>query len=64
MTTTETKLVKGEKYDVDSLVVSGWTGDSDGLFYADYFDADGRYKGPDAEGVEPLFAGDVRPIDA
>lgn len=59
-TNTETKLTKGEKYDVDSLVVVGWTGDSEGLFFGDYFDAAGVYRGPDADGVEPLFdAGQV-----
>lgn len=31
----------------------------EGIHAEDYFDADGRYLGPDAEGVEPIFAGAV-----
>lgn len=58
---TETKLVRGAKYDVDSLGVSDWTGDSEGLYYGDYL-TDGVYLGPDADGVEPLFAGNVQSI--
>ena len=37
----------------------GWsTGDgsgSDGYQVADYFDSRGRYRGPDAHGIEPIF---------
>jgi hypothetical protein len=62
-TTTETKLVKGAKYDVGSLVVSDWTGpaETDTLYYGNYF-TDGVYLGPDEDGNEPLFAGTVEPI--
>lgn len=29
--------------------------DADGYNIGDYFDADGRYQGPDADGVYPVF---------
>ena len=39
--------------------VDGWTGVDDPAPYAYsveyYFDADGRYLGPDADGVEPVW---------
>lgn len=50
-----TKLTKGEKYDTDTLNLTGWTGPHDGLFCWDYFSADGEYLGADDDGVEPLF---------
>lgn len=61
---TETKLVNGAKYDVDSLELSDWTGpaDTDTLFYGNYFDSDGVYLGADEDGNEPLFAGNPQPI--
>lgn len=49
---------KGERYDVESLVFAAWVGgdgDYDGYAVGPYFDADGRYLGPDAFGVEPEF---------
>ena len=52
-------LRRGETYNVAWYVANllGWTedGDSTGYNVADYFDSDGRYKGPDKYGIEPLF---------
>lgn len=50
-----TKLIKGTKYDTDTLTLTGWTGPHDGLSCWDYFDGDGEYLGADDDGVEPLF---------
>ena len=63
------KLTKGQKYNVETLEFAGWTGNDaiydesgnrnpgmDGYNVSDYFDADGRYLGPDIYGVEPTFA--------
>lgn len=50
-------LTAGQIYDVTSLQLIGWTGnDVAGYNVHDYFDARGRYKGPDCNGVEPMFA--------
>lgn len=53
-------LLVGKTYDPEQLELLGWTeGDgsgSEGYSYLDYFDADGRYLGPDAHGIEPLFS--------
>ena len=54
------KLTEGERYDTGQLVLAGWThGDGSGhesYSYWDFFDAEGRYLGPDVCGIEPLFA--------
>ena len=55
MNATATKLTKGTKYDLDGLTCVDWTGDDAGLDCWAYF-RDGVYLGPDADGVEPLFA--------
>ena len=55
MNATATKLSKGIKYDLNSLTCVDWTGDDSGLDCWAYFDRDGVYLGPDADGVEPLF---------
>jgi hypothetical protein len=53
-----TTLKKGKRYDVDSIRLVAWkngdehTNDSYSLW--DYFDANGRYLGPDKFGVEPF----------
>lgn len=58
MTTNETKLTKGQVYDVGSLRCIGWTdGDGsghEGYHWQDYFAADGRYLGADEHGIEPI----------
>lgn len=56
------KLETGKKYDVAALTAAfeGWTGEADGYNVADYFDADGRYLGPDEHGVEPMFANQTK----
>jgi hypothetical protein len=50
--------------DVTTLTVTGWTKNGvridnspelDGYCYADYF-RDGKYLGPDQDGIEPVFA--------
>ena len=52
------ELVKGAKYAVESLRVWGWTeGDgsgTEGYRLADFFEADGTYRGPDQHGIEPI----------
>lgn len=54
------KLIKGQKYDVSTLMLEGWTDEqtaTDGAYQLrNYFDAEGRYLGPDAEGVEPIVS--------
>lgn len=55
MTKTAIKLNIGEKYDIDTLTLAGWTGAHEGLSCWDYFLSDGTYRGPDQDGVEPLF---------
>jgi len=53
------KLEIGKKYDMTTLGVAvGWTdGDDsdDGREVGDWFSTDGTYRGPDCDGVEPLF---------
>lgn len=57
------KLTKGTTYDVDAVRFADWhvpagcdtDPDNDGYHYGNYFDAEGRYLGPDADGIEPLF---------
>lgn len=48
-------LTTGNQYDIDTLALIGWSGDSDGCNAADYFTAAGVYKGADCDGVEPIF---------
>ncbi len=48
---------------INSLKLSGWTGDATGCNVADWFTADGLYKGPDADGLEPIFEGYLADID-
>ena len=52
------RLQEGEQYDVSKIALAGWSeGDgsgSEGYFLADYFEADGTYKGADWTGIEPL----------
>jgi hypothetical protein len=36
--------------------VRDWTDSADGKNVADYFTPSGRYKGPDDDGIEPMFA--------
>jgi len=57
---TTIKLETGKKYDLETLGTSyGWSdGDEsadDWRNVDDWFAADGTYKGPDCDGVEPLF---------
>lgn len=51
-------MIKGQIYSVESLKLVGWTqGDgsgSEGYVLSAYFDADGRYLGPDNCGIEPI----------
>lgn len=51
-------LVKGEHYDTNNLVCTGWTeGDGsghEGYHWQDYFVRE-IYQGPDENGIEPLF---------
>lgn len=56
------KLLKGKSYDVDRMrTIWDFGGvwpdgyDTRGYHIDDYFDASGRYLGPDIHGVEPLF---------
>ena len=53
------RLAVGELYTVESRgEFGGWSeGDDSGSHghVADYFDETGRYLGPDARGIEPLF---------
>lgn len=56
---TSGKLKAGTVYDVDALEFDRWsTGDAvyGGVSYHEFFDADGKYLGPDEDGVEPVFA--------
>lgn len=52
-------LTKGKKYDADKLELLGWNNpnneDLAGYDCWAYFDRDGVYLGPDADGVEPEF---------
>jgi hypothetical protein len=48
-------LETGRKYDMDAMLVEGWTRDGTGYRMADYFDGDGVYLGPDDHGNEPVF---------
>lgn len=52
-------LEKGTTYDTSSLRCVGWTeGDgtgSEGYLCWNYFDASGRYLGPDENGIEPVW---------
>lgn len=58
------KLIKGQKYDVTTLMLDGWTDEqtaTDGGYQLrNYFDSEGRYLGPDSEGVEPLVTQGVQ----
>ena len=58
MTSTQTTLTPGTRYDVDTLTLLGWTeGDGsghEGYHVADYFAPDGAYLGPDQHGIEPI----------
>ncbi len=53
--------VEGERYAVADLRLMHWTdGDgtgTEGYVLADYFDREGRYRGPDAHGIEPIVSG-------
>ncbi len=58
------KLTQGTKYDRSELKLTGWTSpdpkDSapdvvEGYHVDYYFDSEGRYKGADEFGVEPIF---------
>ena len=53
-------LEKGKKYDVEMLIMTGWTdvrGSGHEGYSADYyFEPDGTYLGPDQYGIEPVFA--------
>ena len=53
------KLSKGQKYDPSTLTLVGWTegngSGSDGYQPEYYFDQEGRYLGPDQDGIEPIF---------
>jgi hypothetical protein len=53
-----TTLITGHTYDNAGLELVGWAHDvyDEGYDCWAYFDADGRYLGPDQHGVEPLFA--------
>jgi hypothetical protein len=52
-------MEKGEKYDTRKLVYTGWSNPNDeditGYSAWAYFDAHGRYLGPDKYGIEPIF---------
>lgn len=67
-TTTEKTLTAGIRYEVESLELTDWTDADDDRYvdwanYADYFAPDGRYLGPDKDGVEPMFrASSIREI--
>jgi len=64
-------LTPGTVYNVDALRPSflGWWRRADvdvdiaGYHLDDYFDAEGRYRGPDAHGVEPFFGDAMEPLD-
>lgn len=52
------RLIAGKCYSNVDVKLAGWTGGDgcyDGYDPIYYFDAAGRYLGPDSEGVEPLF---------
>lgn len=57
---TNMTLERGSKYQAGTLHLVGWTaGDgtgAEGYHMEDYFAADGAYLGPDAHGIEPVFA--------
>ena len=48
-----TGFIEGEKYDEKSVRDAGFTIDDAGYQIGDYFDAGGRYLGPDEYGIEP-----------
>ena len=57
------KLEAGKKYDLETLGTNyGWSdGDdsaNDWRNVDDWFAADGTYKGPDCDGIEPTFLAD------
>lgn len=60
MTTT---LTSGERYDVENMILVGWTdGDGsgpEGYRLEDYFSDNGEYLGPDCHGIEPIVEGGV-----
>lgn len=48
-------MIKGQVYDVTKIRLVGWTTDNaDGYDLFAYFDGQGRYLGPDCDGVEPI----------
>jgi len=53
------RLTVGELYTVESRgELGGWSDGADttvGYHLDSYFDSEGRYLGPDARGIEPLF---------
>lgn len=59
MTSWQTTLETGKRYNVDALQFAGWTaGDgsgAEGYSILDYFADDGTYKGADQHGIEPIF---------
>ena len=51
-------LTQDNRYETDALTFMGWsTGETHipGMDCWAYFDRDGRYLGPDEEGIEPVF---------
>jgi hypothetical protein len=53
-----TKLVAGQKYDIASLDFTGWSNgsrDYGGVCWQEWFTDSSVYRGPDDEGIEPLF---------
>ena len=59
------KLINGKIYDLNNLTLIGWTNGNgsghEGYNVADYFDKQGRYLGPDQDGIEPDFQADQSP---
>ncbi len=60
-------LTQGTVYEIESLTLHGWTtGDGsghEGYHVGDYFDAGGRYLGPDQHGIEPIVAVQRPPVE-
>ena len=63
----KTKLQAGKSYDTATLVLVGWTaGDgsgSEGYSVENFFDANGKYLGADAHGIEPIFENCARLVN-
>ena len=64
------KLIEGIKYDVDALVFAyfadeiGQSVSRPEYHYLDWFGDDGKYAGPDGDGLEPKFEqGSVKRAD-